>query len=96
MSLGVTIGKFYPFHRGHDLLITEAKRQVEQLVVLSCATYDQDVPGAIRADWIREMHPDVTVLELTDDLPEAPAPWAQHEQKRCWNRYLEFKKAGCI
>ena len=43
MSLGVTIGRFYPFHRGHDLLITEAKRQVEQLVVLSCATYDQDV-----------------------------------------------------
>ncbi|MGD2095762.1 MAG: hypothetical protein PVH77_12215 [Phycisphaerales bacterium] len=26
-------------------------------------------------------------------LPTAPG--AQHEQKRSWNWYLEFKKAGC-
>lgn len=77
MSLGVTIGKFYPLHRGHDLLIAEAKRQVGRLVVLSCSTVHDDVPGTIRAEWIREMHPDVTVLELTDDLPESPAPWAE-------------------
>jgi|GEM_PF-4899823 len=27
MILGVTVGKFYPFHKGHDYLIREAKKK---------------------------------------------------------------------
>jgi HTH-type transcriptional regulator, transcriptional repressor of NAD biosynthesis genes len=77
MTLGVTIGKFYPFHVGHHHLITEAKSRVDHMAVLSCARDDQEIPGAIRAGWIREMHPDVTVYEVVDDLPEAPEPWAR-------------------
>jgi NadR type nicotinamide-nucleotide adenylyltransferase len=70
------IGKFYPFHLGHDRLIAVAKEQVDEVVVLCCAHARQAIPGEVRARWIRESHPDVTVLEVEDDLPEAPAPWA--------------------
>lgn len=77
MSLGVTVGKFYPFHRGHDLLLREARRQVDHLVVLVGWKPGQALPGSLRAGWIREEHPDVEVLEVLDDLPEAPGPWAR-------------------
>ncbi len=76
MMLGVTVGKFYPFHLGHDLLIQTAKRQVDRLVVLVGWKPEQDLSGTLRANWIREMHPDVEVIEVLDDLPEAPEPWA--------------------
>lgn len=77
MSLGVTIGKFLPFHRGHEHLIAEARRQVDHLVVLVGARPDHLIPGAVRAGWIRAVHPDVEVVEVDDDLPETPEPWAR-------------------
>ena len=35
--LGVTIGKFYPYHRGHDRLISRAEAQCDHLVVLGAS-----------------------------------------------------------
>lgn len=77
MTLGVTIGKFYPFHLGHDYLIKEAKKQVDHLIVLLCYHAQQTIPGNIRSEWIKYLHPDVEVIEVIDDLPEAPEPWAK-------------------
>lgn len=77
MTLGITVGKFYPFHLGHDHLIRTAREQVDHLVVLVGAAPDQRIPGAVRAAWIRARHPEVEVVEVLDDLPAAPEPWAQ-------------------
>lgn len=77
MTLGVTVGKFNPFHVGHDHLIATAKAQVDELVVLIGVRTDETVPAAVRATWIREAHPDVDVVEVNDDIPLAPEPWAR-------------------
>jgi NadR type nicotinamide-nucleotide adenylyltransferase len=77
MTIGVTIGKFYPFHLGHNYLITEAKKQVDHLIVLVCHHEKQTISGTTRAQWIRYLHPDVEIIEVVDDLPEAPEPWAK-------------------
>ena len=77
MSLGVTVGKFYPFHRGHEHLINQAAAQVDKLVVLLCWKPDQELPGPLRASWIRECCPQVEVIEVLDDLPDASEPWAR-------------------
>ncbi len=77
MTIGITVGKFYPFHQGHDYLIRFAKARVDHLIVLVGYKPTQAIPGAIRADWIRFLHPDVEAIEVLDDLPEAPEPWAQ-------------------
>ena len=76
MTLGVTAGKFYPLHLGHDLLIREARRQVDRLVVLVAWRPGQQIPGAVRAGWIRARHPGVSVIEVLDDIPNESAPWA--------------------
>lgn len=77
MTLGVTVGKFNPFHAGHDHLLRTARSQVDQLVVVLADRGDQTLPGEIRAGWIRAEHPDVEVLVTPDDLPEAHEPWAE-------------------
>ncbi len=77
MTLGVTVGKFYPFHRGHDLLLRRAKAEVDRLAVLVAWKPGQALPGPLRAAWIREEHPDVDVVEVLDDIDEAPGPWAR-------------------
>lgn len=66
-DLGVVIGKFYPPHRGHKLLIDRAAAGVERLVVIACAREDDSIPGELRAEWLREIHPNAKVM-LIDDV----------------------------
>lgn len=77
MKLGITIGKFYPFHLGHHYLIEQAKAQVDRLVVLIGYKPTQPIAGTVRANWIRYLHPDVDVIEVLEDIPDAPKPWAE-------------------
>lgn len=62
----VVIGKFYPPHRGHKFLIDTAASQAEHVTVIVCGKKEHEIPGEIRGEWIREIHPDVTVLVIND------------------------------
>jgi len=76
-ELGVVIGKFFPPHRGHKHLIDVASTQVRRLVVIVCSKTDDGIPGALRAAWIREIHPGVEVLRIDDVYdPDDSAVWA--------------------
>eukprot|EP01043_Picozoa_sp_COSAG02_P034531 COSAG02_NODE_2421_length_8897_cov_11.835190_2_plen_357_part_00 len=77
-GLGVTIGKFYPFHKGHALLIRQAAERCDHLVVICSGRKAEPVDMKVRADWIRTLFPlpHVEVITTHDDLPEAPQPWA--------------------
>jgi HTH-type transcriptional regulator, transcriptional repressor of NAD biosynthesis genes len=63
---GLVIGKFYPPHRGHKYLIDSAQSQVDQLVVLVCDKAGQLPPAALRASWLREIHPAADVRVIKD------------------------------
>lgn len=75
--VGLTLGKFAPFHRGHQHVVETALREVDHLIVV---IYDSPevtkVPLSVRARWIRELYPAVEVLEAWDgpsdsgDTPE--------------------------
>ena len=57
-SHGLYLGKFAPFHVGHEYMIKEALKTVEDLTVLIYeAPGLTDVPLAQRALWIREFNP---------------------------------------
>lgn len=66
MARGLVIGKFYPPHRGHKYLIDVASAQVDKLDVVLCVRPDQRIPGALRAAWLREIHPAANVVEAAD------------------------------
>lgn len=61
--VGLTLGKFAPLHRGHQYLIEAARAQVDKLYVLIYEADETWIPLKKRADWIRQLYPDVEVIE---------------------------------
>lgn len=75
---GVVIGKFYPPHNGHHYLINQASIQCENLSVLVCWKPDQSVPIDVRLACLVEMHPEVNVIAVNDDLQDDDSEaWAK-------------------
>ena len=76
MRRGLTLGKFAPFHRGHQLVVETALAEMDELVVLVYATDVTEVPLQVRAGWIQELYPTVRIIEAWDgpdgygDTPE--------------------------
>ena len=76
MRRGLTLGKFAPFHKGHQMLVETALDEVDELVVMVYATDLTNVPLQVRAGWIRALYPTVRIIEAWDgpdgygDTPE--------------------------
>jgi len=78
MTHGVVVGKFYPPHRGHRHLIDVAVSQSDRVTVLVVDRRDEDPPAEIRAGWLRELHPDATVMVIGDiERDEDSVAWAR-------------------
>jgi cytidyltransferase-like protein len=51
------VGKFWPPHRGHQLLLETAAAQVKELLVLVYANPDSPThTAAVRAGWLRALY----------------------------------------
>jgi len=75
---GVVVGKFYPPHRGHKLLIDTALSQVDHLTVFICHQDNHTIPGELRAAWLREIHPTAEVRLIHDVYPDDDSElWAR-------------------
>jgi NadR type nicotinamide-nucleotide adenylyltransferase len=77
MTVGLTLGKFAPLHKGHQALIEKGIAETEQFKVLIYhAPEETRIPLSVRADWIRTIYPGIEVLEAWDgptvmgDTPE--------------------------
>ena len=78
MKRGFTLGKFAPFHRGHQMLIETALAEVDELVVMVYATDLINVPLQVRAGWIQRLYPTVRIIEAWD----GPAGSENHPEIR--------------
>ena len=66
---GLIVGRFDPPHLGHSHMIDWAAQRCEMLVVFVNTSPDHDTaPGSLRAGWLAELHPDVTVIEIRHRL----------------------------
>jgi len=78
-GLGVVIGKFYPPHRGHKLLIDTATARSEQTVVIACAKPTDTIPGELRGKWLEELHPAARIMVIDDRYDENDSRvWAEN------------------
>ena len=68
MSSGLIVGRFNPPHLGHSYMIDWAAERVDRLVVFVNTRDGEVVPGALRAQWLADLHPAVTVVEVRHDL----------------------------
>lgn len=82
MKRGVAIGKFYPPHLGHKYLIETGLSQVDQLTVIVCEHKSQKISGKLRAQWLKEMVPQVEVMVVDDCVPDDNSRgWAEYTVK---------------
>ena len=66
---GLIVGRFDPPHLGHSFMIGWAAERCERLVVYVNSSSERDTaPGALRARWLADLHPDVTVIEVRHRL----------------------------
>lgn len=92
MTVGLVLGKFAPLHRGHQLLIETSLAETDQTIVLIYDCPELPVPPLpVRVRWIKELYPDVEVLEAWDGPTETgldPRITAVHDT------YLKKRLAG--
>jgi NadR type nicotinamide-nucleotide adenylyltransferase len=69
MSTGLIIGKFLPPHAGHQCLIDTARMQVSALSVIVFSKAAEPIPGSLRAAWLRELYPTLSILHIDREGP---------------------------
>ena len=82
-TTGLTLGKFAPLHKGHQLLIETALAETDNVVVLIYHCPEtSDVPLNVRARWIRDLYPSIEVIEAWDgptEVGDTPEIKKRHE-----------------
>jgi cytidyltransferase-like protein len=82
-STGLIVGRFDPPHLGHSHMIEWAAQRCEMLVVFVNTSSDRDAaPGHLRAGWLAELHPHVTVIELRHRLA------TDFDDERLWAKWM--------
>lgn len=65
-KIGFTIGKFAPLHKGHQLVLETALKEMDEVY---CVIYDTDIIEIDlkqRAEWIKKLYPKVHILYAYD------------------------------
>jgi len=80
---GLTLGKFAPLHRGHQLLLETALAEMDELTAL---IYDcpetTPTPLQVRSQWIRTLYPTIKIIEAWDgptEVGDTPEIKRMHE-----------------
>lgn len=76
-TIGLTLGKYAPLHRGHQFVIEKMLAENDEAAVILYDTDVTPIPLPVRAGWIRALYPSVRVIEAWDG-PTVPE-WAQDE-----------------
>lgn len=61
-KIGFTIGKYAPLHKGHQLVIETALKEMDEVY---CVIYDTDIITIdleTRAKWVKKLYPKVHVI----------------------------------
>ncbi|MCD0451891.1 AAA family ATPase [Actinocorallia sp. API 0066] len=87
---GLVIGKFYPPHAGHHLLIDAAAERCARVTVVVAAASVESVPLADRTAWLREAHPQphVHFAPVIDDVE------IDYGSAEVWARHIEVFRHG--
>jgi NadR type nicotinamide-nucleotide adenylyltransferase len=71
MKHGLTLGKFAPLHKGHQLVIDAALSEMDKVTVL---IYDcpetTSIPLQVRSGWLKKLYPKVNIIEAWDGPTE--------------------------
>lgn len=61
-KIGFTIGKFAPFHKGHEYLIAKGIEEMDEFYVIVYDTDLLNISSEEKAKWIKKKFPKVKIL----------------------------------
>jgi cytidyltransferase-like protein len=61
-KIGFTIGKFAPFHKGHEYLINTGLKEMDEFYIIIYETDIINISIEKRASWIEECFPNANIL----------------------------------
>lgn len=83
MKRGLTLGKFAPLHKGHQLVIETALAEMDEVIVIIYdAPESTKVPLNVRSNWLKKLYPQIKVLEAWDgptEVGDTPEIKQKHE-----------------
>lgn len=87
-KVGLVIGKFLPPHKGHKYLIEYAKEHSHKLYVIVAWKESEVISGIQRVAWLKEIHPDVEVLNIRCDHidDDDSFTWAETVKSMMWDK----------
>ena len=85
---GLIVGRFDPPHLGHSYMIDAASTRCDRLVVFVNSSPARDAaPGALRAAWLADLHPQVSVVEVRHTLA------TDFDDPDLWDRWMALFRA---
>jgi HTH-type transcriptional regulator, transcriptional repressor of NAD biosynthesis genes len=90
-SHALVIGKFYPPHRGHQLLVDTAAAECELVTVLVMGSATESIPLTERAGWVRQVHadqPGVAVVPVRCDII------SDYASEQAWTANVDLMRAA--
>lgn len=75
---GLTLGKYAPFHRGHQYVVETMLSEMDEVILVIYDTPVTPIPLQVRAEWIRQLYPRVRVIEAWDG-PDGYSNDREHE-----------------
>lgn len=96
-KIGLTLGKYAPFHKGHEYVLETMLKEMDEAVAVIYDTPVTPVPLQIRAGWIRKLFPEVTVIEAWDG-PEGRPHDSEYElrEERYISNLLDKRKISAF
>lgn len=65
-KIGFTIGKYAPLHKGHQMLLEKALKEMDEVYCVIYDTYVIDIDVKIRAKWIKKLYPNINIIYAYD------------------------------
>lgn len=66
LKRGFTIGKFAPFHKGHEYVIKTALKDMDEFYVIVYDTPQFNIDIEAKVKWIKDEFPNVKILKAFD------------------------------
>ncbi|RYX92644.1 MAG: transcriptional regulator [Comamonadaceae bacterium] len=86
---GLVIGKFYPPHAGHKLLVSTAARQCAQVSVIVMAASHESIDLHTRVRWMREIHAGDTHVQVNGIIDDVPVDYGND---KIWDQHVALMK----
>ncbi|MBC2607091.1 AAA family ATPase [Pelagicoccus albus] len=91
MKIGLTLGKYAPLHKGHEHVIETALAEMDLVIVMIYHCPETtSIPLSTRAQWIRDLFPNVEVIEA----PDGPTETGDSERIKKLNEDYILKRVG--